>query len=55
MQALAEPLYGQLAALRAELVFHSAVIDTPLQMQARCLAPFFFDLVELARMRKIHL
>jgi hypothetical protein len=27
MQALAEPLYGQLAALRAELVFHSAVID----------------------------
>jgi hypothetical protein len=52
---LKEHLYSEPAALRVELVFHSAVIDTPLQMRARCLASFFFDLVELARMRKIHL
>lgn len=54
MQALAEPLYGQLAALRAELVFHSAVIDRGYRCGRAALPPFF-DFFDLARMRKIHL
>jgi hypothetical protein len=48
---LKEHLYSEPAALRVELVFHSAVIDRGYRCGRAALPPFF-DLVELARMRK---